>query len=116
MQYAAAAAARSGASSHMDSPGGVSLLVRRPVRGFLHGISYVSNPVGSIRSSGTQPRAVYPASPAAASSSSGVATGRRGRTTWKVLPLPSPSLSTQIRPPCCSTMPWQMVSPMPRPP
>src|SRR2546430_1861614 len=37
-----------------------------------------------------------------------------GRTTWNVLPVPS-RLSTQIRPPCCSTMPLQRKRPSPIP-
>jgi len=34
----------------------------------------------------------------------------------KVLPLPTPSLSAQIRPPCASTRPLQIANPNPVPP
>src|SRR5207244_13519373 len=38
----------------------------------------------------------------------------RGSTTWNVLPVPT-RLSTEMRPPCCSTMPLQIKRPRPIP-
>ena len=39
----------------------------------------------------------------------------KGSVTWKVLPWSS-ALSTQMRPPLCTTISWEMKRPRPRPP
>src|SRR5205085_12063565 len=46
---------------------------------------------------------------------SGSPTFAAGTLKWNVLPWPG-TLSTQMRPPCCSTMPLQITSPRPVPP